>query len=71
VGSQCFRLADSTHGKRESKTEWERLIDEKFSPKLLRSLASPGIKGAKSLLVKCQGEEIVFQPSNTGKEKGA
>lgn len=56
-------------GKGGSKRDWERLVDEKFSPKLLRSLASPGTKGAKSLLVKCKGDEIVFHPSTKGKEK--
>lgn len=67
VSDWLIRRMDKGSGKRD----WERMIDESLSPKLLRSLASRGTKGAKSLLVKCQGEEIVFQPSNTGKEKGA
>jgi ATP-dependent Clp protease ATP-binding subunit ClpA len=41
--------------------EWERLVDERLSPLLIRYLPSTAGKEVRCLLVKCEGDEVLVE----------
>ncbi len=55
------------HGAHSNQREWERLVDERLSPLLVKYLPSPSQKDVQSLIVKYEGDQIRIDTINPDK----